>query len=69
MDGKDKPAERPGESEPQAKKGAPPPDKTAPYITVDEAETSKDSYVSKRAMLVDDNVQGVTSSLPLNLGE
>jgi hypothetical protein len=65
MDGDDdKLAERPGESDakakkPQAKKGAPPPDKLAPLITIDKAETSKD-YVSKRPTLIDDNV--VTSA-------
>jgi hypothetical protein len=63
MDGKDKPAKRPGESDPQTKKGAPPPDKTAPYITVDEAETLKDSYVSERATLIDDNVMTSTSDV------
>jgi hypothetical protein len=60
MDGNnDKLAERPGESDPkakkpQAKKGAPQPDKPGPYITVDtvdEAETSKDSYLSERPTL------------------
>jgi hypothetical protein len=40
-------------------KGAPPPDKTAPYNTVDKAETSKDYYVSERATLIDDNVSDV----------
>jgi hypothetical protein len=52
MDGKDKPNERPGESDLEAKKGAPPPDKTDPYIIVDKAETSKDIYVSGRATFV-----------------
>jgi hypothetical protein len=63
MDGKDKPAERPGESDPQAKKGALPPDKMAPFITVDKAETSKDSYVSERATLIDNNVMTSKSDI------
>jgi hypothetical protein len=71
MDGKDKPAKRPGESDPkaknpQAKKGAPPPVKLAPYITVDtvdKAETSKDSYVSERPTLVDNNMMTSTSDI------
>jgi hypothetical protein len=71
MEGNDKPAERPGESDPkaknpQAKKGAPPPVKPAPCITVDtvdKAETSKDSYVSERPTLVDDNVMTSTSDI------
>jgi hypothetical protein len=62
----DKLAERPGESDPKAKKtfakkGALPPDKLA--ITIDEAETSKDTYVFERPTLVDNNVLTSTSDV------
>jgi hypothetical protein len=54
----DEPTARSGESDPKAKtlakKGAPPPVK--PAITIEEAETSKETYVSGKATLVDDNV-------------
>jgi hypothetical protein len=63
MDGKDKPAERPGESDLQAKKGALPPDKTAPNIIVDKAENSNNTFVSEKATLIDDNMMTSTSDI------
>jgi hypothetical protein len=66
MKGNDhEPAKRPGESDPKAKtlakKGATQPDK--PAITIDEAETSKETYMSKRPTLVEDNVLTSTSDV------
>jgi hypothetical protein len=56
---------RSGKLDPKAKtlekKGAPPPEQLA--ITIDKAETSKETYVSERATLIDNNVQTSASDV------